>query len=62
MYRNAAGGGAAGLLAATGYAGPTTILVAVGLAAALVGVLLLWRSMKLRSQPAGIVRHGRTGD
>ncbi|MDR6689908.1 hypothetical protein J2X55_000807 [Microbacterium sp. 1154] len=53
MYRyGASGGGAAGLLAITGYAAPTATLVVVGAGATLVGALLAWRSVRLRQEIA----------
>lgn len=53
MYRTGAmGGGAAGILAVTGYAAPTATLVVVGAGTALIGTLMVWRSLRLRPRGA----------
>lgn len=59
MYRNGAmGGGAAGIIAATGYMAPTATLVAVGAGAALIGGLLAWRTRRQRLQDAAATASG----
>lgn len=60
VYRNGvAGGGAAGLLAVTGYAAPTATLIVVGAGAALIGALLTWRSVRLGGQDAENAASGK---